>query len=83
MFLTTSTGLNFKDLLKIWVCYYHISLSPVKVKVSSLLIHRTNPRHDSLDLTQSEISKNYFNCQRFCKQRCFRQLANAVLLAVL
>ena len=48
-----------------------ISLFPVKVKISSLLIHRTNPRHDTLDLTQSKKSKYCFICQRFWKQRCF------------
>ena len=30
-----------------------ILLFPNKVKTSSLSIHRTNPRHDALDLTQS------------------------------
>ena len=31
-----------------------ILLFPNKVKTSSLSIHRTNPRHDALDLTQSK-----------------------------
>ena len=41
--------LKFQSILKIWVCYYHmtISLFSVKVKISSLLIHRTNPRRNT------------------------------------
>ena len=42
-----------------------VSLFPVKVKTSSLLIHRTNPKHDTLDLSQSEKSKYDFICHRF------------------
>ena len=50
-----------------WVCYYHmtISLFPVKAEISSLLIHKANPRHDTLDLIQLEKSKYCFICQRF------------------
>ena len=47
---------------------YHmtISLLPVKVKSSSLLIHKTiHPRHDTLDLSQLEKSKYCFICQKF------------------
>ena len=52
---------------EIWVCFYHmtISLFPVKVKISSLLIHRTNRRHNTLDLTKSKQSKYCLLCQRF------------------
>ena len=51
---------------KIWVCCYHmrVSLFPVKVKMSSQLTYRTNSRHDTLDLKQSEEAK-CFICQRF------------------
>ena len=42
-----------------------ISLFPVKVEISSLLIHKANPRHDTLDLIQLEKSKYCFICQRF------------------
>ena len=54
-FLRISADLNVKGILKILVCYYHMTISwfPVKVKISSLLSHRKNPRHDTLDLTQS------------------------------
>ena len=55
MFLRISADLNF---------YYHMTISwfPVKVKISSLLInsYRPNPRHDTLDLTQSKKSKYCF-----------------------
>ena len=56
MFLRTSADLYFQELFKIWVCYYDMTilLFPNKVKTSSLSIHRTNPRHDALDLTQSK-----------------------------
>ena len=52
---------------EIWVCFYHmtISLFPVKVKISSLLSHRTNRRHNTLDLTKSKQSKYCLLCQRF------------------
>ena len=64
MFLRISADLNFKGILKIWVYYYHMTISwfPVKVKISSLLInsYRPNPRHDTLDLTQSKKSKYCF-----------------------
>ena len=56
MFLRSSisTGLNVYNVFKILVCYYHttVSLFSIKVKISSLLIHKTNHRYDTLDLTQ-------------------------------
>ena len=53
--------------LKFGFAFYHmtISLFPVKVKISSLLIHSTNRRHNTLDLTQSKKSKYCFISQRF------------------
>ena len=62
MFLRISADLNFKTILKFRVCYYLMTISwfPVKVIFSSLLIHRRNPRHDTLDSTESKKSKYCF-----------------------
>lgn len=55
-------------------------LFSVKVKMFSLLIHRTNPRHDTL---YNRKNQNIVLFAKGFQNRCFGQSVNEALFAVL